>query len=188
MQVTNTNNQLRIVSSSNTQFYKYEGISNVTWVQSNGVYSVLITYEDDYFVKIPLAQVTNQVTWTDNVAGANNAVITISGWIDASTAALATEATLSNIDTNVADILSNTDGVLRAPNLLRTTTSGNLSSVATEIYSVSVSNVGLSNGVLLGSTIKPGETVNFDAGSLNHYFNSFAYDATGTEFIIIYIS
>jgi hypothetical protein len=108
---------------------------------------------------------------------------------------IATEATLQNVDTNIeninsniANILGNTDGVLRAPNMLRTTTLGNLSSVASEIYSVSVANVGSANGIVLGATLKPGEIINFDASSLNHYFNQFAYDATGTEFIITYIS
>jgi hypothetical protein len=101
---------------------------------------------------------------------------------------LATEATLLNIDSNIADILGNTDATLRTANMFRTTTSGNLSSVVTKIYSVSVSNVGAADGTVLGATLKPGETVNFDASSLNHYFNSFAYIATGTEFIIIYVA
>jgi hypothetical protein len=107
----------------------------------------------------------------------------------------ATEATLqnvdtniTNIDTNIANILGNTDGVLRAPSMLRTTALGNLSSVASKIYSVSVANVGSANGIVLGATLKPGEIINFDASSLNHYFNQFAYDATGTEFIITYIA
>ena len=101
---------------------------------------------------------------------------------------LATEATLLNVDNNIANIVGNTDGLLRSPNILRTSSLGNLSSVATEIYSVSVANVGIANGVVQGEELKPGETVNFDAGSLNHYFNSFAYDSTSTEFIIIYVS
>ena len=101
---------------------------------------------------------------------------------------LATEATLQNVDSNIAGILGNTDGVLRTAHMLRTTASGNLSSVASEIYSVSVANVGSANGTVLGATLKAGEIVNFDASSLNHYFNSFAYNATGTEFIIIYVS
>jgi len=100
----------------------------------------------------------------------------------------ATETTLLNVDNNIANIVGNTDGVLRSPNLLRTSSLGNLSSVATKIYSVSVANVGIANGTVLGATIKPGEVLNFDASSLNHYFNSFAYDSTSTEFIIIYIS
>ena len=57
-------------------------------------------------------------------------------------------------------------------------------------YSVSVANVGAANGSVLGGTsnIKPGEVLNFSADAINNFFNSFAYDATGTEFIIIYVS
>ena len=108
--------------------------------------------------------------------------------IEAAIGDLATETTLLNVDNNIANIVGNTDGVLRSPNILRTSSLGNLSSVATEIYSVSVANIGVANGVVQGAALKPGEVLNFDASSLNHYFNSFAYDATGTEFIIIYIS
>lgn len=182
MQVTNTNNQLRIVSSANTQFYKYDTISNVTWAHSAGQYSVLITYEDDYFVKLPLSGITNQPTWTNDVAGANNAVTTISTWINTAIAGLATEATLQNVETN-------TTGVARTPGIIRpNNTSGDVNTVAATFYSVSVANVGLADGTVLGATIKPGEVLNFSADALNNFFTSFAYDATGTEFIIIYVA
>jgi hypothetical protein len=184
MQVTNTNNQLRVVSSSNIQFYKYEGISNVTWAQSSGSYFVLITYEDDYFVKLPLANITNQVAWTNSVAGANIAVDTISGWISSSisTFGLATEATLQQVETN-------TTGVARTPGIIRpSNTSGNLNTVSATFYSVSVANVGLVDGTVLGAVIRPGEILNFSADALNNFFSSFAYDSTGTEFIITYVS
>lgn len=103
---------------------------------------------------------------------------------------LATEATLQNVDNNIANILGNTDGVLKFPNIIRTTTSGNVNTVVSTFYSVSVANVGSADGSVLGGTnnIKPGEVLNFDASSLNHYFNSFVYNATGTEFIIIFVS
>lgn len=54
-------------------------------------------------------------------------------------------------------------------------------------YSVSVANVGSNNGTVLGATIKPGEVLNFSADAINNYFNSFAYNASGTEFIIIFV-
>lgn len=123
-----------------------------------------------------------------SVAAWETWVVQNTGPVFNSTSGLATEATLQNVDSNVADILANTDAALRTPNMFRTTTYGNLSSVATKIYSVSVANVGTADGIILGSTLKPGEILNFDASSLNHYFNSFAYDATNTEFILIYIS
>lgn len=74
----------------------------------------------------------------------------------------------------------------REPKMIRPTGSG---TIAEECYSVSVSNVGGADGDFLGETIKDGETLNFDAGSINNFFraDSISYDATGTEFIIIYI-
>lgn len=81
-------------------------------------------------------------------------------------------------------------GLLRTTGMIRpNNTSGNVNTAAATFYSVSVANVGSANGTVLASvTIKPGEVLNFSADAINNYFNSFAYDATGTEFIIIYVS
>jgi hypothetical protein len=87
-------------------------------------------------------------------------------------------------------LASNQTGASRTTNILRPTGSGNVNSVAATFYSVSVANVGAANGDVLGGTdnIKPGEVLNFSADAVNNYFTSFAYDATGTEFIIIYVA
>ena len=79
--------------------------------------------------------------------------------------------------------LSRTTGILRPSN-----TTGNVNTAATTFFSVSVANVGAANGTVLGTTIKPGEVLNFSADALNNYFTTFAYNATGTEFIIIYVA
>ena len=81
-------------------------------------------------------------------------------------------------------------GSLRTTGIIRPTGSGNVSSVAANFFSVSVANVGAADGDVLGGTnnIKPGEVLNFSADAINNFFNSFAYDATGTEFIIIYVA
>lgn len=87
-------------------------------------------------------------------------------------------------------LASNQTGAARTTNILRPTGSGNVNSVAATFYSVSVANVGSADGDVLGGTnnIKPGEVLNFSADAVNNYFTSFAYDATGTEFIIIYVA
>lgn len=87
-------------------------------------------------------------------------------------------------------LANNELGIARTTNILRPTGSGNVSSAAATFYSVSVANVGAANGSVLGGTsnIKPGEVLNFSADAVNNYFTSFAYDATGTEFIIIYVA
>jgi hypothetical protein len=95
-----------------------------------------------------------------------------------------------NPNTFLAQIVTNTTGAPRTPNIIRTSASGNVNTVAATFYSVSVANVGTADGSILGgvNNIKSGEILNFDSGSLNNTFNSFAYDATGTEFIITFIS
>jgi hypothetical protein len=82
-------------------------------------------------------------------------------------------------------IASNQQGAARTPEFLRRSVAGTVNVIT---YSLSVSNVGAANGTFLGSTIKPGETLNFSADAVNNYFAAgmFSYDGTGTELIIIY--
>jgi hypothetical protein len=95
--------------------------------------------------------------------------------------------TYINPNSYLATLVTNTSSAQRTPNLIRSTGSG---AIAVISYSVSVSNVGTGNGTILGGTIKPGETLNFDAGSINNYYavNAFTYNGTGTELVIIYNS
>lgn len=98
------------------------------------------------------------------------------------------QPTASNLN---ATVVGGT-GVSRTPGMLRPNNiSGNVNTVAPAgFYSVSVANVGVGNGTVLASltTIKPGEVLNFSADAINNYFTTFAYDATGTEFLIIYVA
>lgn len=85
-------------------------------------------------------------------------------------------------------------GIARTTGIIRPTgpsAVGNVNTVppSGRFFSVSVANVGSANGSLLGvaNSIKPGEVLNFSADAVNNYFTTFAYDATGTEFIIIFV-
>jgi len=119
----------------------------------------------------------------------------------------ATEATLQAIEAINTDIeakttlvVANTDEIKGfnetikdnttavtgiTPALLRPTTSG---SVAAGARSVSIANVGAESGTVLGIELAAGETVNFDAGSLNNTLAAVTYDpttpGTGTTFLI----
>jgi hypothetical protein len=92
----------------------------------------------------------------------------------------ATETTLSSVDTKL-------NALIRIPNLLRVTTNG---TIAVNVYDFSVANVGVADGTILGSIIKPGEILNFGAGAFNNYYaaSTITYDGTGTELVIIYNS
>ncbi len=108
--------------------------------------------------------------------------------IVSNTTGLATETTLSNVDSNVAQLVTNTTSVNRTPGIIRTV--GPAGTIAPLVYDFSVSNVGSGNGLILGVTIKPGETLNFSAGALNNSYaaNTIAYNGTGTELLITYNS
>tara|TARA_R110000868_G_scaffold1609_1_gene12909 strand:- start:3863 stop:4690 length:828 start_codon:yes stop_codon:yes gene_type:complete len=123
----------------------------------------------DANIDVPLSTVSTEVTLA--------ALLTAFNLED-----FATETTLNTV-------VSNTTGAARTPNAIRTSASGDVTTVAATFYSVSVANVGNADGNILGGTLlRSGEILNFDSGSLNNTFNSFAYDATGTEFIITFIS
>ena len=83
-------------------------------------------------------------------------------------------------------LASNQAGVQRTPTLLRP--SGTSGTVAAGSFSASFANVGVANGTVGGITIKPGETVAFDAGAINNTLAAIAYSAVGTEFLIITIA
>ena len=73
----------------------------------------------------------------------------------------------------------------RTPNLLRVTNAGTIN---VPVHALSVINLGPSSGIFMGQSLEPDLPLNFDAGSLNNVFSagSFTYDATGTEFLIIF--
>ena len=87
----------------------------------------------------------------------------------------ATETTLGLVNTKLT-------AVTVTPALIRTSAAGTITAGK---RSVSVANVGAASGTLLGTTLGANETVNIDAGALNNTLGAIAYDATGTEFLII---
>lgn len=98
---------------------------------------------------------------------------------------------LTEIVTNTATIinqLGGTPGAQRTANILRVaSTTGTIGS---NVYSISFSNVGTGDATVNGVILKQGETINFDAGTLNNYFpfGTLSYDTTtlGAELLITY--
>lgn len=74
--------------------------------------------------------------------------------------------------------------VVKTPTIRR---QSDIDTIAAGTNSASIANVGTADGTVEGITLKPGETINFDAGGTNT-LTSIAFDATGTEFLIITIS
>jgi hypothetical protein len=74
-------------------------------------------------------------------------------------------------------------GSQKAQKINRRSDSG---SIEEGLSSISIANVGAANGTVATATLKPGETVNFNAGG-NNTLAGMSYDATDTEFLIITI-
>lgn len=82
-------------------------------------------------------------------------------------------------------ISTNETGVQRTPTFLRP--SGVVGVVSGGTFSMSFASVGTADAVVGGIILKPGETINFDAGAINNTLSAVAYDTTnlGSELIII---
>ena len=73
----------------------------------------------------------------------------------------------------------------RTTNIIRTSAAG---SITVGKYSAAFANVGAANATVKGITIGAGETIMFDAGTLNNTLDAIAYNGTGTTLLITYIS
>ncbi len=101
------------------------------------------------------------------------------------------EADTSAIETNTGTTATNTTGVARTPGMIRATGAGPLdlvTVVGSDLYSVSVANVGSTDATVLGATIKPNESLNFSADAVNNFFTTFTYDPLTSELLFIYVS
>jgi hypothetical protein len=88
-----------------------------------------------------------------------------------------------NIDLDdVENLLQGIGGSVETPGLLKPTDA--VGSPLQGMFSVSVSNTGAANGVLLGQTIEPGETLEYSAKTGNT-LGDITFDATGTQFTIL---
>ena len=119
--------------------------------------------------------------------------------LDAIKTATQTTATeTASIDTNTAGILADTATIDTAVNgsrtagMSRVTNSSNVGTLsgATNVYSASFYNAHASaNATVVGATLKPGETVNFDAGGNGCYLTASAltYDGSSGDLVVAYI-
>jgi hypothetical protein len=93
------------------------------------------------------------------------------------------------LNVNIANTSVTVDGGTgpqRIPTFLRP--SGSNGTVGPNIYSASFASVGTANAIVGGINLKPGETLNFDAGAINNTLTAITYDTltnSGAELIII---
>ena len=178
--------EMRLIRSGVAEYYSYSDIKSVSpYKNANGEFIIIFNFINesrDSTLRVPLALIDNQPTWTD----INLALTDIKDWMGAcnSTANLATEATLLNVETNTLNTANNTAAANRTANVRRYL---NVTATIVRPYSFSVANVGAANGTVLTNTLKPNEIINFDAGALNNIFQNITLDATGTEFLVTWV-
>ena len=90
----------------------------------------------------------------------------------------ATEATLQAILTQNTQIEVNTSPVTGVTPTLDRVAVNTGSPIAAGARSVSIANVGAEDGLVLGTVLASGETITFDAGSLNNTLGAITYDPT----------
>jgi hypothetical protein len=112
--------------------------------------------------------------------------ITVDGTVAVSS--LPNEGQQSMANSISVALASDQAGVQRTPTFLRP--SGTSGTIAAGQYSVSFASVGTANATVGGITLKPNETINFDAGAINNTLSAIAYSTTtaGAELIIITIA
>jgi hypothetical protein len=99
--------------------------------------------------------------------------------IAADVADLATETTLLSVDTRLTSEVR-TPGIRTFVNVADAIISG--------YYSFSIANVGSASGFVEGQVLPAGVTINFDGGALNNTLEGMSFDATGTTFVVTFIS
>lgn len=111
--------------------------------------------------------------------------ITVDGTVAVSSLPNEGQQTMAN-SISVA-LASDQAGVQRTPTFLRP--AGLSGTIPAGRYSMSFANVGTINATVGGITLKPGETISFDAGAVNNTLGSVSYNATGAggELLIISI-
>ena len=142
-----------------------------------------------------LLDVKTSVQLLDDCVGTDNTAAPAKSFVVAGVTAGGTQQTIevnASGHVNISDgggsiTVDGGVGVQRTPSIVRTTANSMISPGA---YSASFASVGTANATVGGVILKPGETINFDAGAINNTLASIAYNASGAgaELLIIILT
>lgn len=178
--VENSNGQLKLSYANLVEFYQFPTFKSISYsfdtVRGNYYVSInFIANDKNNSLRLYLVDITNQPTWTDDATGAKSAAGDISAWISSS-------------------IIPSGAGVAVKSDLLRV--SASTGTITQAPRSISFASVGTGNATVSADagvtfvTLKPGETISYDAAGLNNFFaaSTFRYNTTtaGAELLIIY--
>jgi hypothetical protein len=141
--------------------------------------------------EVTLGDIKTSVQPIDDCVGTDNTAAPAKSFVVAGVTSGGTQQTIevnASGHVHIADgggsITVDSNAAVRTPTVLRTSAN---SSVAAGAYSVSFASVGTVDSTVGGATLKPGETINFDAGGINNTLGAVVYDssAAGAELLII---
>ena len=214
--VTNLNNQLNLTYDTRKDVYAFDSIKSVSFSwDTNGDYYVIINFianDKNNSLRIYLKDVDPTLLWVNTFAGSTLAVNTIASWmnkvievnLDATNDQVGVYGYVSGaagspvpLNVNATGQVAIQDGgnsitvdggngVQRTPTFLRVTNTNG--TIALGTFSMSFASVGTANATVGGITLKPGETLNFDAGAINNTLSAVTYNTVtnvGSELIII---
>ena len=140
-----------------------------------------------------LTDIETSVELIDNCVGTDGAAAPANSFVIAGVTAGGVQQTVevnASGHVNISDgggsiTVDGGTGVQRTPTFLRPT--GTSGTIAAGRYSVSFASVGTADATVGGITLKPGETMDFDAGAINNTLAAIAYSTTtaGAELLII---
>ena len=144
--------------------------------------------------EVTLGDIKTSVQLIDDCVGTDNTAAPAKSFVVAGVTAGGTQQTIEvnasghvNISDGGGSITVDSNAVVRTPTFLRPAgTDGTIASGTT--YSMSFASVGTANATVGGITLKPGETLNFDAGAINNTLGAVSYITSapaGAELIII---
>jgi hypothetical protein len=178
--VDTANNQLRLIYSSvHIEYYEFSTFKSISsgFDTLRGNYYISINFianDKNNSLRLYLADITNQPSWTDTAIGIQSATEQISAW--------------ANPTMKVVFPLST-----KAPRIIRSSGTA-LTAITASVFSISFASTGTANAtIVVGGTsviLKPGETISYDPRNENIMVsNTFSYDTSlaGSELLIIYV-
>jgi hypothetical protein len=217
--VNNSDNQLNIEINKVLDVYSFKSIKSVSrGVDANGNYYIAINFianDKNNSLRIYLKDVSDPVTWTNDLTGAINALAEIRSWMNEVIDVQITEANDSiqiyasdgtnNVpvlvgqqacsDSLAVTLCTQQAGVKITPNIQ--VSINEIAIITDPVYSVSFANIGTADALVSFDTglttvpLSPGVTVNMDAGGLGNFYESatFAWDTQsnlGSKLVITY--
>jgi hypothetical protein len=185
IQVNNLDSQLNVIINGVLDVYNFSNIKSVgRSVDASGNHYVSINFianDKNNSLRIPLSQLIDPVSWTNDTAGAQLAVETIRSWMQISVVATIKSPLGQQSNGNsVSTVLSNEQANVEISSFIKRYTAADndaASAASATVLSISFASVGTAdarisyNGGTNFEILKPGETLNLDAGGVMNYYN-----------------